>query len=135
MANSLKPEAGGQLTVSPHPREVLLVDDNNETRLATKWFLSFLGCRVHSMRSSEQALALFDPSIHEVIVTDNSLAGMTGTELARAIRARSPATAIIMYTGRAPKDESCLDMVIRKPTHVLSLRDAVAGLPMRSHSK
>ncbi len=135
MAKSPKPETGGQLTISPHPKEVLLVDDNNETRLATKWLLSFLGCRVHSMRSSEQALALFDPSIHEVIVTENSLAGMTGSELARAIRARSPATPIIMYTAKTPKDESCLDLVISKPTHVVALKDAVARLLLGNHSK
>jgi len=109
-------------------KTVLLVDDGDDSRVTTKWFLSNFGYAVDSVRSAEEALALFDPKIHDVIVTDNSMPGMTGAEMAHVIKLRSPTTPVLMYTGLAPMDQTCLDLVIQRPTHMLALKDAVDRL-------
>jgi CheY-like chemotaxis protein len=112
----------------PPVRTVLLVDDNDSTRITTKWFLNSFGYVVDSVRGAEEALALFDAKIHEIVVTDNSMIGMTGTELAHVVKLRSASTPVLMYTGLAPEDRSCVDLVIEKPTHLLALKDAVDKL-------
>ena len=71
-------------------KTVLLVDDADEIRVTTKWFLAHFGYLVDSARNAEEALALFDPAIHDLVVTDNGMPGMTGAEMALVIKMRSP---------------------------------------------
>jgi DNA-binding NtrC family response regulator len=115
-------------STSSSPKTILLVDDLDDLRVITKWFLSNFGFAVESARSAEEALALFDPKIHDVVVTDNSMPGMTGAEMAHIIKLRSPSTPVIMYTGRPPEDTSCLNLVIQKPAHMLALKEGVDRL-------
>ncbi|MCX6926540.1 MAG: response regulator [Verrucomicrobia bacterium] len=94
-----------------HPaplKTILLVDDGDDLRVTTKWFLTHFGYVVDAARNVEEALALFNPAIHDLVVTDNSMPGMTGTEMAHVIKLRSPTTPILMYTGNPPDDQSCL---------------------------
>lgn len=109
-------------------KTVLLVDDADTTRITTKWFLTSFGFAVDTARSAEEALALFNPNIHDLILTDNSMHGMSGGEMAHIIKLRSPATPVLMYSGRIPDDQRCLDAVVQKPTHLLALKDAVDRL-------
>jgi CheY-like chemotaxis protein len=109
-------------------KTVLLVDDENESRITTKWFLTNFGYLVDSAPSAGEALAVFDPKIHDVVVTDNSMPGMTGAELAHVIKLRSPSTPVLMYTGLAPEDRSCVDLVIQKPAHMLALKEGMDKL-------
>ena len=112
-----------------HPtKTILLVDDEEEVRITTKWFLTNFGYVVDSAPSAEEALALFDPKIHDVVVTDNSMPGMTGTEMAHVIKLRSPSTPVLMYTGLVPDDRSCVDLVIQRPAHMLALKEGVDKL-------
>ena len=103
---------------------ILLVDDGDEIRVTTKWFLTHFGYAVDAVRNAEEALARFDPAVHDLVVTDNAMPGMTGAEMAHVIKMRSPSTPVLMYTGHPPKDQSCLDLVIQRPTHLLTLKDA-----------
>jgi CheY-like chemotaxis protein len=106
-------------------KTILLVDDQDDCRVTTKWFLNNFGYAVDSARGAEEALALFDPKVHDLIVTDNSMPGMTGGEMAHIIKLRSPGTPVLMYTSLAPEDQSCLDGVVQRPTHLLALKEAV----------
>jgi CheY-like chemotaxis protein len=112
-------------------KTILLVDDKDDSRIATSWFLTNFGYLVDSAPSAQVALALFDPKIHAVVVTDNSMPGMSGMEMAQVIKLRSPSTPVLMYTGLAPDDESCVDLVIQRPAHMLALKEGVDGLLVR----
>jgi len=109
-------------------KTILLVDDERATRLMTKWFLDYAGYVVHAFSDAEDALAQFDPKTHDLVVTDNSMAPMTGAEMAHIIKMRSPATPVLMYTGAPPKDQSCLDAVVQRPTPLPVLKDAIDKL-------
>ena len=109
-------------------KTILLVDDKDESRVATRWFLTNFGYLVDSAPGAEVALALFDPKIHDVVVTDNSMPGMSGAEMARVIKLRSPSTPVLMYTGLAPEDQSCVDLVIQRPARMLALKEGVDEL-------
>lgn len=112
----------------PQLRTVLLVDDNVDTRLLTKMFLNNFGYEVDSANSAGEALARFNPILHDLVLTDNSMPGMTGGEMAHIIKLRSPATPVVMCTGNLPSDCSSIDIVITKPTHLLAIKDAIDKL-------
>ena len=109
-------------------KTILLVDDEDEIRITTKWFLTNFGYVVDSVPSAEEALARFDPKIHDVVVTDNSMPGMNGAEMAHVMKLRSPSTPVLMYTGQVPDDRSCVDLLIQKPAHMLALKEGVDKL-------
>lgn len=110
---------------------ILLVDDNDSCRLTTKWFLENFGYAVESARTAEEALLLFNPKMHDVVVTDNSMPGISGLEMAHVIKLRSPATPVIMYTGNAPEDRNCIDAMIQRPTHLLHVKEAIDKLALQ----
>ncbi len=112
----------------PKPRTILLVDDRDDCRLTTRWFLGSFGFIVESARNAEEALAVFDPRIHDLVITDNSMPGMSGVEMAHVIKLRSPATPVLMCTGQRPDETSRLDAVLQRPVHLLDLKDTAERL-------
>src|SRR5580692_1039458 len=113
---------------TPRIRTILLVDDNDDIRVLTKWFFDNVGYVVDTARSAEEALSRFDPKTHDLILTDNSMAGMSGAELAHVIKMRSPSTLIVMFTGNPPQDDSCIDTLIPKPASLLDVKEAMDKL-------
>jgi CheY-like chemotaxis protein len=109
-------------------RTILLVDDHDDCRLTTKWFLGSFGFLVESARNAEEALALFDPKVHDLVITDNSMPGMSGVEMAHVIKLRSALTPVLMSAGYVPEDTSCVDVVLKRPVHLLRLKDAAEQL-------
>lgn len=104
---------------------MLLVDDNDDGRVLTKWFFDNVGYVVDSAKSAEEALARFDPETHDAVLTDNSMPGMSGAELAHVVKMRSPSTPIVMFTGNPPQDCSCINKVVQKPASLLDVKEAI----------
>ena len=114
---------------TPIPRPtILLVDDMDATRITMKWFLNNFDYPVVTARSAEEAVSLFDPKIHSLVLTDNSMPGMTGAELAQFVKERSPSTLVLMYTGKPPINRAYLDFLIQKPAHLLVIKEALDKL-------
>lgn len=120
-------QAGGG-THHSRARTILLVDDKHDSRITLKLFLDTFGYVVQLARSAHDALSIFDPSLHDLILTDNSMPGMSGAEMSHIIKMRSPKTPVLMYTGEVPADRSCLDIVIQKPAHLMELKTALDQL-------
>ena len=125
--NGTEQRAGGGCD-HPRARTVLLVDDKHDSRITLKWFLDTFGYVVQSARSAHEALTIFNPALHDLVLTDNSMPGMTGAEMSHIIKMRSPHTPVLMYTGEPPADCSCVDIVIQKPTHLMELKSALDQL-------
>ena len=116
------------MIAEPQTQSILLVDDNADTRQLTKMFLNNFGYEVDSAESAGEALVRFNPSQHYLVLTDNSMPGMTGGEMAQVIKTRSPQTPIVMCSGNPPQDCSAIDIVIRKPTYLLAIKEAIDRL-------
>ena len=114
-------------------KTILLVDDQDASRITAKWFLTHFGYDVDSVRTAEDALILFDEKNHDLIITHNSMVEMSGVEMSHLIKGRSPTTPIILHTGNVPADRSCLDLVLQTPTDLLSLKDAVDDILGAQH--
>jgi CheY-like chemotaxis protein/two-component sensor histidine kinase len=80
----------------------LLVDDEEYVRVITADMLTDLGFKVHEASCAEDALAALDSGLApDLLITDHLMPGMTGVELAHAVRARHPATKILIVSGFA----------------------------------
>jgi len=109
-------------------KTVLLVDDNDESRVLLKFFLDNVGYAVDSAQNAEEALSRFNSKLHDLVLTDNSMPGMTGLEMTHIIKMRSPHTPVVMYTGNPPKVYSVVDLMIPKPAHLLDIKEAIDKL-------
>ncbi len=109
-------------------KAVLLVDDLEYAGMNLKWFLTLCGYPVDSVCSAKKAIAVFDPVIHDLVVTGNSIPGMGGAALAGLIKRRSPRTPVVMYTSKPPLDCSCLDSVIQISAGIVELKAGIEGI-------
>lgn len=78
---------------------VLLVDDEQNILLTYRTVLERGGHRVATASTAEDALRLFETEGADVIVTDMNMPGISGIELVKQIRQRSPGTEVIVMTG------------------------------------
>ena len=94
MGKDTKPiSQGGEL--------ILYIDDDAEIAELGKEMLENLGYQVAISTSSEDALEMFrsDPEDFDVIITDQSMPVLTGTQLARELKRVNPRIPIILVTG------------------------------------
>jgi CheY-like chemotaxis protein len=82
---------------------VLLVDDETPLVLLGEEMLAALGYEPVGFDTSAEALAAFrtDPDRFDLLLTDEIMPGMTGTELAVALHQLRPELPIILMTGHA----------------------------------
>jgi signal transduction histidine kinase len=84
-----------------HGQTVLLVDDENELMLLGEEMLAALGYEPVGFDSTAAALATFraDPQRFDLVLTDEIMPQMTGTELAEAMHQVRPELPIVLMTG------------------------------------
>jgi CheY-like chemotaxis protein len=81
---------------------VLAVDDDALVLTNTAAMLEELGHRVFVASSGKQALEILGRENGvDLVVTDQAMPGMTGSQLAEAVRSRWPDTRLILATGYA----------------------------------
>ncbi|MBB6179445.1 PAS domain S-box-containing protein [Rhizobium flavum] len=84
------------------PKRILLVDDDVLIAMSSADMLSDLGHQVVEAHSGKEALALIDGgATFDLLITDYSMPGMTGAELAKAARDRVPGLPILLASGYA----------------------------------
>jgi DNA-binding response OmpR family regulator len=120
----------GDTTATGSPR-VLVIDDERPVREMFRDFLRMLGCQPDCVASGAEALALFEPGRYDLILTDLVMPGLSGLELAVAIRARDRVLPILMITGSeitpGGGTEALGLVVLRKPIAFETFKGAVRG--------
>ena len=121
-----------------HAASVLLVDDDPRLVSVLSDLLQSAGHPVTAASSGEEALQLFDPAAHDVVITDLGMPQMNGWEVAERVKLRAPATPVFILTGwgegvSAHESSQFVDRVIAKPVqadfllgHLAELRRAGA---------
>lgn len=93
---------------------ILYVEDNAELREAITMLMEAEGCVVTACGTAEEALRITAEREVDVVVTDVSLPGLSGTELARALLASAPQRWIVLCSGyRFGKELSVLGPNVR----------------------
>ncbi len=112
---------------------VLLVDDDPRQVAVLSDMLGAGGHPVSTATGGEEAIKMFDPATHDVVITDLGMPGMSGWEVAKRVKNKSPETAVFLLTGwgetvLARESSQVVDRVIAKPVSAESLLEQLAEL-------
>jgi DNA-binding NtrC family response regulator len=112
----------------PGSISVLLVEDDDDSRELLGELLS-TEFEVHTAADAEEGLRLFLRERPQVVVTDHSLPGMSGTELAEKVKEAEAGARVVLFTGHSwvPGAEVC-DLVLQKPVDPQRLLDELAAV-------
>jgi len=114
------PSATHDAAKTAAPARLLLVEDDTEVAQATTELLRDIGLQVMWVRDGKAALAKFerDPTI-EMVMSDIVMpGGISGLELARAMREHHPGLPVLLTTGYsqyAPQGEKDGFILVEKP--------------------
>jgi CheY-like chemotaxis protein len=124
-------------TQGSHGLQILVVDDETTVSRAIKMLLEHEGHTVQTADSAETALSLYAASRFDLVITDYSMGGMDGGQLAVRIKELRPGQPIIMATAAVynldvlgPKSGG-VDFLLNKPFTLAELRDAIARVMSR----
>jgi len=110
---------------------VLIVDDDPHIPEVLTMLLEEIGMQTSAARNGPEALRLFETTSFDIVITDLTMPGMNGLELASQIRSRRPAQTIFLLTGfpgdLAGRQVACIDRLLTKPIAFDELRLAVEG--------
>ncbi|HEY9065669.1 MAG TPA: response regulator [Burkholderiaceae bacterium] len=81
------------------PFTILYVEDNDDLRATIADLLAGPDRAVTPCESGEEALRVCEAQPFDVVVTDVSLPGLSGAELARRLLAKDPAQWIVLCSG------------------------------------
>ena len=119
-----------------HGQHILYVDDDESQVFLVKRMLERWGYRVSAYLEQREALdaLLADAQSFDLVVTDFNMPGLSGLEVARAIRDARPDLPVILVSGyitdelRAQAEAVGVRELIAKPHEVEELRDTVHRL-------
>ncbi|MDB5758797.1 MAG: hypothetical protein JWM30_2086, partial [Burkholderia sp.] len=125
-----------QLQAQPMPSDddllrILVVEDNEDSRILVCELLNTLGHTVTGVGSAEEALDALKQDGYDTLFTDVSLPGMSGVELARKAAAMAPGIAIVFASGYGASISAHLDIPSRslaKPYDIHQLRAVLAAV-------
>src|SRR5207249_11318087 len=97
------------------------------------------GHRVQIASNASQALETFQRSQFDLVITDKTMPGMDGQQLAMAIKKLRPKQQIILLTGFTELSHDGIDLedidrVLAKPISLTLLRQALADVVAQSAS-
>jgi CheY-like chemotaxis protein len=116
--------------MAPALASVLCVDDSEEILLICRTILEAGGYQVFTASNGADALQLLRMHAMDAVIIDNVMPGMTGLELARAIRHTGDAIRVIMFSSTGHPDESFpfIDSYVSKGQGPLALRKTLGHL-------
>jgi signal transduction histidine kinase/CheY-like chemotaxis protein len=130
------PASSAPAPASPTQLRVLLVDDEPEVRSALADMLATSGHTAFQAAGGKEALAWLEAGQPvDLVLTDLGMPGMTGADVARAVRGRWPHLRLGLMTGwdetevLVAETSAVVDFVIAKPFKLQALLDAYAQNP------
>ncbi len=118
--------------------KVLVVDDEEAVRDLLRDLLESEGCRVYLAPGGREALSLFGAQQFDGVFTDVGMPGMSGWELAHAIRQRNETIPIAVITGWGEavgsdeQREARVDWVVAKPFRAERISELAQEISKRS---
>jgi CheY-like chemotaxis protein len=95
---------------------ILCVDDEDIPRTLRKIILGKKGYNVVTAESGKEALARLDEGGINLVLSDQMMPGMTGTELTKSVKAKWPVMPVILISGvnEIPADAMYADQFVSK---------------------
>lgn len=95
---------------------ILCVDDEDIPRTLRKMILQKKGYKVLTASSGKEALACLREGGVQLVLSDQMMPGMTGTELTKAVKSEYPSLPVILISGvnEIPLDAIYADRFVSK---------------------
>jgi len=95
---------------------ILCVDDEETPRILRKLILQKQGYQVVTEGSGVEALEVLNRASINLVLSDQMMPGMTGTELTKSVKAMRPTMPVILISGvnEIPPDAAYADRFISK---------------------
>ena len=125
---------GSRPREDPEQLRVMIVDDDADVLKPVKAIFDYFGYRVTTAGGSAEAMADLSVKQFDLVVTDFEMPGMNGFRLAMWLKAESPATRVVIMTGRGRTEiprsmtSGSVDGWIFKPFGVGDLRNVLDRL-------
>jgi DNA-binding response OmpR family regulator len=106
---------------------ILLVDDDHDLRSFNAVLLVQSGYHVDTAGDGASGWRALKDHRYDVLITDNTMPGVTGLELIKKLRSENMTLAVIMASGMTPTEEliqnPCLriDAILPKPYSIADL--------------
>jgi CheY-like chemotaxis protein len=116
-------------------KELILCVDDEENQLAVrKLVLEQAGYSVLTAGSGQQALDLLAAHPIDLVLSDHLMPGLTGTELARQIKAQDPDLPVILISAvnEIPADAAYADLFMSKLDGPQAMCQNIAAMLARS---
>jgi DNA-binding response OmpR family regulator len=122
------------------PRNILVIEDDNDIAHLVELHLKDLGCKVHLTRDGLTGLEEALSKSYDLVILDLMIPGMDGLEVCRRLRAAPNYTPILMLTARSSELDRVLgleigaDDYLTKPFSIRELLARVKALFRRAES-
>lgn len=116
---------------------ILVVDDEEEVRNLLQEILEDSGCEAVTASQGYDGLRMFDEGDFDAVFTDLGMPGMSGWELARAIRERNSRIPLAIITGwgeavrTSERENAQVDWVLSKPFSMVQIGDIAMEVSRR----
>lgn len=113
------------------PARILIIDDDDLNLKMLNEALTARGHLVSASSTGNDAIEIFRREPFDLVLTDLSMPGMSGWQVAREVKAYNPRVPVILLSGWAIQQdeekvrESGVDYVISKPCSLKTLKGAV----------
>lgn len=114
------------------PASILAVDDEPEVLKALGLTLEYFGHWVKDFTSGAEALKAFKDGKYDLVITDLGMPGMSGWDVARAVKKIKPDIPVLLITGWVidldEEKKKLVDGVIAKPFSRESIASAISAV-------
>jgi len=116
------------------PARVLVVDDSDINRALFEGYLVHLGHKVRLAGNGQEALSMFEREGADLVITDLSMPGLSGWQVAEGVKKQNPNVPVILVSGWAIQQdeprirESGVDRVLQKPCTMAKFKEIVQGM-------
>lgn len=116
---------------------ILVVDDEEAVCNLLREIVEAAGCEAVTANQGYDALRLFDEGSFDAVFTDLGMPGMSGWELARAIRLKNSQVPLAIITGwgevvsTSDREVAQVDWVLSKPFSMAEIVDIVQDISRR----
>ncbi len=122
--------------VSETAREtsILIVEDETGVRELLKQLLDLEGYSTTSVENGSEGISAFRRESHDLVFTDFRMPGISGADVARAIKTLSAKTPVVVVTGWDPDvfaeelANSGVDRIVKKPFDMDEILELVSDL-------
>lgn len=112
--------------------KVLIVEDSEDLRTLLVNHLEELGVKVDSAEHGVQALDIYDPTIHCLVITDLEMPIMDGLKLGKALKSKSPGFGVWLHSSHADdlsiQRLGLFDKYYSKPSNILQMLEDASNL-------